>query len=560
MVTNFDSTEQKRAWRKLLAEAFQDEQNSPLAQSTVFENLWHKDHERRVCENLLNEHTQFATYFAGILRTAYLYCPQIMLTDVEVCDGVFFLALGPSTVNALLGKSYKDSPSITISGRADTFEECLFECTIATLDAAQNNAERNGIGAKRYTIKSMEYSIFNKFISKSETRSQTQRFYDDLAHRIEEWKNGSAKLPDVIAHAFASFFGKSDDCFAFLAQRWQEWLDAVACGQVRYENQNAPSIRERVLALRTANMKELTDFKKVFAEQAKKHANILKDYVANKQSQTSQPVNNSNSTEFNTTLNLIMEKNIRSTAFKTIEDSNLPDSPANDESPILTKKLLIDWYQFVYQRSLATHLGSYLIAVSAPENSYEQVAGQHMADASEQSPAQHDEQPNQHSDEEKPWRKAWAALTKRIMKPSSASLLLSGSITTILGDMPYHVFACFCYQSRSAIRAWRDCSPSTPARKQCRYTQNMAYLVQQASEEHSLHDDAKALGIKTVVAAVLAFISVLCDQVWFNNGSFPVGLAVLIAWLISIVPDFMELLQWGRSVRSSTKTVVFIGD
>lgn len=146
MVTNFDSTEQKRAWWKLLAEAFQDEQNSPLAQSTVFENLWYKDHERRVCENLLNEHTQFATYFAGILRTAYLYCQQIMFTDVEVCDGVFFLALGPSTVNALLDKSYKDGPSITISGRADTFEECLFECTIATLDAAQNNAERNFIG------------------------------------------------------------------------------------------------------------------------------------------------------------------------------------------------------------------------------------------------------------------------------------------------------------------------------------------------------------------------------------------------------------------------------
>ena len=35
MVTNFDSTEQKRAWRKLLAEAFQDEQNSPLAQSFI---------------------------------------------------------------------------------------------------------------------------------------------------------------------------------------------------------------------------------------------------------------------------------------------------------------------------------------------------------------------------------------------------------------------------------------------------------------------------------------------------------------------------------------------
>lgn len=555
MVTNFDSTEQNRAWQELLDGIQQDERNPILAQPPTFEGLWRKDRDHRVCENLLNECTQFATYFAGILRTAYLYCPQIMLTDMEVCDGIFFLALGPSTVNALLGKSYKDGPSITISGRADTFEECLLNCTIKTFDATSNNDEHDGTGTKRYTVKPMKYSIFDRFISEDEAHSQPQDFYDDLAHRIDEWKNGNAKLPDVIAHAFASFFGTSDGCFAFLAQRWQEWTDAVASGQVRYENQNARNIRDRILASRTGNMKNLTDFMGVFEEQAKNHARILERYVASKQSRAT----SGNSDEFKALLNAIKETPRRSDAFESIENSSLPESSTNGENLAPTKTLLKDWYQFVYQRSLATHLGTYLIAVSTPENSYERIAGQHLADVVRQ-PSDHDDEQEEPQTGRNIIGKALAALAKRFMKSSSPSLLLSGSITTILGDMPYHVFSCFCYQSRSAIRAWRGCSPTTPARKQRRYTQNMAYLVQQASEEHDLHDDAKSLGIRTLVAAVLALVSVLCDQVWFNNASFPIGLAVLIAWLISIVPDFMELLQWGRSVRSSTKTVVFMGD
>lgn len=559
MVTNFDSTEQNRAWQELLAETRQDKQNPTLTQSPTFENLWRKDRKHRVCENLLNECTQFATYFAGILRTAYLYCPQIMLTDVEVCDGIFFLALGPSTVNALLGKSYKDGPSITISGRADTFEECLFNCTIDTFYATHDHDEHDGTSVKRYTVKSMKYSIFDRFISDNEARSQPQDFYDDLAHRISEWENGNAKLPEVIAHAFASFFGTSDDYFAFLAQRWQEWADAVASGQVRYENQNAQNIRDRILASRTGNMKNLTDFPSVFAKQANDNVRILKQYVPSEQLQTSQPTH-SDFNEFDTVLNEISKKPKRSVAFESIENSSLPESSVDGESLAPTKTLLKDWYQFVYQRSLATHLGTYLIAVSTPENSYERIVGQHLADASEPSPVENDEQKDQQTDRKNILHKALAALARRFTKSSSPSLLLSGSITTILGDMPYHVFSCFCYQSRSAIRAWRDCSPSTPARKQRRYTKNMAYLVQQASEEHDLHKDGIVMGIKTFLAAILAGISALCDQVWFNSGSFPTWLAVITAWAISMVPDFSDLMQWSRSVRSSTKTVVFMGD
>lgn len=65
-----------------------------------------------------------------------------MLSDAEVCDGLFFLALGPNTVNSLLGKSYKDGPSIIISGRCDSFEECLFNFTLSTVGAVQAKAQK----------------------------------------------------------------------------------------------------------------------------------------------------------------------------------------------------------------------------------------------------------------------------------------------------------------------------------------------------------------------------------------------------------------------------------
>lgn len=144
MVTNFDSTEQKHSWERLLQQAQSQEDERSSAQnisSTTLpsvEELWHT----RTCESLLNAHTSFATHFAGIIRTAYLYCPQIMLSDAEVCDGLFFLALGPNTVNSLLGKSYKDGPSIIISGRSDSFEECLFNFTLSTVGAVQAKAQK----------------------------------------------------------------------------------------------------------------------------------------------------------------------------------------------------------------------------------------------------------------------------------------------------------------------------------------------------------------------------------------------------------------------------------
>lgn len=222
----------------------------------------------------------------------------------------------------------------------------------------------------------------------------------------------------------------------------------------------------------------------------------------------------------------------------------IPDgTDSTDSTP---NQLLKSWYQFVYQRTLATHLGACLIAVAATPNAYEQIAGRSMADSIEE--------------EAGIFRKMVRSFKHLTTANPSSSLTLSGSITKILGGMPYHVFSCFCYEARTTIDNWRNCSPTTPLRTQKLHTRNTAYLIQKASEEVSLLDDAKSMRNKTALAFVLALISVFCDQIWFNDGTVPLWLVVIVTWFVSVVPDFGELFAWIRGVHSSAKTVVFMGD
>lgn len=154
--------------------------------------------------------------------------------------------------------------------------------------------------------------------------------------------------------------------------------------------------------------------------------------------------------------------------------------------------------------------------------------------------------------------KAPAGLKRRFAPSPSQSLMLSGSITDILGGMPYHVFACFCYEARTTIAQWRSCSPDTSAREKRLYTKNIAYLVQQASEEISLLDDGKTMLFKNALAGALALISALCDQIWFNGNSVPLWLMVVVAWFISMVPDIWDMVLWLKGTHSTFKTIVFM--
>ncbi|MBF9667981.1 hypothetical protein IHQ73_08165 [Bifidobacterium dentium] len=563
MVTNFDSTEQRQAWKHLLDKAqnaenkLAAEQQRPVTVLPRIADVWVKNQTLHACESLLNADTSFVTRFAGVIRTACLYCPQIMLTVPEICDGLFFLSFGPEKINALLGKSYKDGPSIIISGQQESFEECLFRFMLTTVHAVREDtakkevvldesAKRCTAAAEQYTIRPLEYCIFNRSVSHNESLSQPPEFYEKLTDRLGAWKNGKQRLSDVIAETFADFLHKPNDHFACLAQRWQEWIDAIAQGSVVYENQNAKEIRSRADSMRGPDFQG-KDFDGIFKQHAEKNEVTLKEYFERECS-------SADSRKAIEALHTIAGMVKRSDAFAYI-DAEFPEDSQETKELVRAQEsgkllppfhtMLKDWYQFVYQRTLATHLGACLIAVSANPNSYEQIAGRYMADTLEEG--------------SNAWDKALITIKRFFGAPPTTTLMLSGSITEILGGMPYHAFVCFCYQARTSISQWRECSPSTPARKQRLRTRNIAYLVQEASKESSLSEDAKSMGAKTLLAAVLAVLSIGSDQLWSNNTA-PIWLVAVTAWFIAMVPEFLEFIDWLKGARSSSKTVVFMGD
>lgn len=59
-------------------------------------------------------------HFSGVLRAVHLFCDEMVLADVEVLDGAFFLAFGPDGVLEALGSTRNESVRLTILGCAQT--------------------------------------------------------------------------------------------------------------------------------------------------------------------------------------------------------------------------------------------------------------------------------------------------------------------------------------------------------------------------------------------------------------------------------------------------------
>ncbi|OZG61772.1 hypothetical protein BLEM_1309 [Bifidobacterium lemurum] len=515
MITNFDSTEQKKRWLELTKPTSSNDEIPDIS------DMWIRNSTCRPCERLLNDRTEIATYFAGIIRTAFMYCRKIMLSDAQLFDGLFFLALGPTTVNGILGKSYKDGPVIIVSGRQNTLEECLKAFTISTVGAVQDAASHADESirpsstycagtASQHTIRPLEYCAFDHTVTRAEALGLSKSFYDTLDDRLAHVGENGLTMSTVIAQTYAAALhpdGDEQEYYRFLAQRWQEWIDAEKQGLILYENQNDERVRQR------ANSDGFTPW---FERYAQQYAPMLakRYHLDSKTSGTQCSI-------FTAALTAISSMPKRSDAFMCINRTKLPEHCVADagQAP-LSKTMLRDWYQFVYQRALARHLGAYLIAVDAPPNSFEQIAGS-------------------------------------AGKTDGSSLMLAGVITKQLGDMPFNRFSTFCYESRSTIERWRRCDPSTPKREQRLSTRNVAYSVQQASEERSLMDDGKNILFGAGLAALLALLTALSDNVWLN-GNAPIWLIVFVAWLLGMVPNFVDVLKWIRGVRSSSKTVVYL--
>lgn len=618
---------------------------------------------------MLNDHPEFATTFAGIIRTAYLYCPKIMLTDAQLFDGVFFLALGPRAVNGIVGRSYKDGPAIVISGRKETLEECLLYFAVRTIGEvrpatadSQNRELRQNRGTetdngracakcscadcscagnsrtgrhcerrdKQYTLRPLEYSAVGGVnltaedvlaLDVCEYREFTRELQRARGSRSEACCSGDEHGHDadgaaaVIARMMARVLKHKrepgwedadiENQCRFLGERWQEWIDAEREGLVIYENQNDDAVKERVHSqgfqhyfrqygvayaadvLERCGMPEaVVDIcrqeqrrleSSVESVDSARFANDFRNKLMEslRESDTAESAaaesgeTNERRCVFAETFLNMLDAPQRSEAFRILKRDMRPagaayaantagiggvagkttgkEATARDDSTIIRKgvfegEYLRDWYQLVYQKALARHLGAQLVAVGAAMNSVEQVAGS----------------------------------SRR-----GASLMLSGKITELLGGMPYIRFATFCYETRGIIDRWRACtgddadgddkSTGTLARSRRwllhdvlrmdppqRITRSVAYAVQQASEERDLAGDAKSLLYTGGVAAVLAFISAMADNVWFDS-STPVWILVLLAWAVGIVPNLLDGIGWLRGVHDSSASVVYLG-
>lgn len=537
MITNFDSTEQSQEWNDLVKQY-------PAYPS--IRNLWCRTDTYRPCERLLNDYTDIATHFAGIVRTAYMYCPKIMLTEAQLLDGLFFLALGPTAVNGVLGKSYKDGPAIIVSGRHPTLEDCLVAFTTKSIEDVKEDAQKAAeqenetilpedlvcAGTEeQLTVRPLEYCVFGTTVTWNQALGLNSRFYTEFTNRLKHAHETGELKSTIIAEMYAQLLygaeadGDASDWYGaaiedrcrFLGQRWQEWIDAEKQGLVLYENQNDASVKE---------LTKSKGFVPYFEANARDCAEVLRKQFHLRDlagaANTGSSGGNDTTVTFAQTLQAIAKMPKRTDARMCIDRAvELPegkpalretetDEETVDESvdgstgkwfgksvgkvgkvekPEMSRQLLRDWYQFVYQKTMAQHLGAYLVAVSAPNNSFARLAGD---------------------------------------RSSRSSLVLNGSITKQLGKMPFVLFATFCYQSQPVIEAWRKCNADTSKRIQKINTRNVAYAVEQACQQKSLKGDGIDMLWSALVAGVLALLSALSDNVWFN-GKSPIWLVVMVA-------------------------------
>ena len=590
MITNFDSTEQKNLWQELsepLPEAMRD-----------MSRLWCKNHTTRTCERIINDHPEFVTAFAGIIRTAYLYCPKIMISDAQLFDGVFFLALGPRVVNDIIGKSYKDGPAIIVSGREATLEDCLRGFTVSIIrdvkkdqrDGTERHQTQEGIASASdsdawHTIRPLEYSAMGGIRIDHQdacglSQADYQTFDDELRHIgvARAVANMMARVLRAKDHDHERRNGKDcsptvEDRCRFLAERWQEWIDAEREGLVLYENQNDSLVQSRTQsegfnhylqqygAAYAASIMEAWGFPPAVVDVYRATPSISSD--PNETSRSTGVRNDEDDrwwaawrqheieritpTDQNDTFAKLpadaLAAGTRSEAFNRIDTTRLCGEQPTGLSRDAYRKKLRDWYQLSYQRALARHLGAQLVAVNAKENSVEQIVG---------------------------------------CASRGASLMLAGNITQTLGNMPHVRFTAFCYETRSSIERWRICKSGgprsgsgedyvgCPMRRfvdsvadriddyRARWiTRGIAYAVERAGEERSLAADARNLLCGTGIAIALAFFSAMADNVLFDDRT-PLALLIVVAWLIDVIPVLLDGVGWLRSVRSSSKTVVYM--
>ncbi|MFR0565396.1 hypothetical protein [Bifidobacterium porcinum] len=549
LIENLDSVMQRKLW---------DDTLDGRVNTSNPAMFWNKTPSPEGCTAIVHNNPKLVERFAGILRTSFLYCPQILLTDAELFDGIFFLALGPQAINEILGKSLADPPSLIFSGRGNTFEHCLRLFTLRRINEIKPECKDT-----RYTVRPLKLSSMDLTITDDDAVSLNDSFYNELTSRVDAARQGACSIINVVIWAYEQYWSlqghtalndvpvQSNDNFGFLAQRWKEWSDAIAAGRVGYENQENPDFYRPILgkhpSMDNVQPKEAwsQDFKTIFRGIAKSSVPIINSIItrAGKNSAVSDRAENYQQA----VKDIIGDNDKKKPIIERTKAFNRIDEACNEQD-ICTNNLrniLRDWYQFMYQRTLAFHLDATLIAVNAPENSYEQIAARSAI-------AQSDHQTHGGCHPVK----STTASTKKTHRVGA--LVLDEHVTKVLEKMSASAFGLFCYQTRTVIRKWRKCDASSIHKLKAR-TKDMAYSVYEADKEQDRRQEGLTIWKSFIFAAVLSIIAAMCDNVWFGNfQSNQIWIVVLVSWFVSMIPNFIEIINWERGVRRGVKTVIYM--
>ncbi|WP_416517053.1 hypothetical protein [Bifidobacterium asteroides] len=505
MLTNFDSEEQLNDWNqvRLLCNSKHKQKCDQERIPEVNSKFWSDGPDGvSVCERTIQQHPEFLERFAGILRTAFLYSPRVLVTDAELFDGVYFLAFGPDVVLDLLGQNGYEAPFLTVSGRQPTLEQCLLRFTTVPLD----HQHQLSSGAETITLQDigtlrpLQYQVLQKTI----TSEESQRFVPQARAVLSEHAEDNWSIAHRIACLCSAYCQQdpSEGTCQLLAQRWQEWIDAERKGLIRYEQQRSQT---------ESNSGIVRSFNDAFLPVVSENADCLRSWCSTSKA------NEVEKTAFRDVLDKISHEPRRSKAFALIRHSALPLGTTDcNRTMECDQQTLVDWYQFVYRLAMADYLGCCLMAVQSKPNSYERYTG----------------------------------------RTGGRSLMLSGKVTELFGQMPSGCFVQFCYQSRDAIQQWRNCRPNAPDSDQQQHIRNIAYCVQKFASQLDRKQDNFKIIKQFIATLVIASISVFCDKIIFSS-SISIIVILTGAWFIEVFPELLTMMEWMHDQHTATQTMVF---
>ena len=193
-----------------------------LEQKNAFPNL--VPDEELFCDRRSENDPEQQVSFPGILRAADLLSREILLLDVQLLDGAFFLSSGPTAVRAILARTASFDRTFAVVARKSSLEESLRSLLL-------------GSGPPSHVLAEFDFSSLSMHWA-------VPRVLGQVLHTRNSERLRSCKKSEVartVASELQAAWESADPehhvdrptgPFARMANAWQEWFEEAAAGHI----------------------------------------------------------------------------------------------------------------------------------------------------------------------------------------------------------------------------------------------------------------------------------------------------------------------------------------